>query len=120
MALPPEDCGAGGIDIDLPQTAVRIDDLELIDPAVALALERDADHLAAEIRTHPRQDLGQGQRLAVLDVAGFPVMLRWYVVHLRQKVLAPVAVAFKEFLLQRGAGLIDQVTGQPSAARRRR
>ena len=47
-------------------------------------------------------------------------MLKWYVVHLRQKVLAPVAVAFKEFLLQRGAGLIDQVTRQPSVERRRR
>jgi len=58
--------------------------------------------------------------LAVLDVAGFPLMLKWYVVHLRQKVLAPVAVAFKDFLLQRGAGLIDQVTGQPSTGRKRR
>jgi hypothetical protein len=47
-------------------------------------------------------------------------MLKWYVVHLRQKVLAPVAVAFKAFLLQSGAGLIDQVTGQPGIAARRR
>jgi hypothetical protein len=42
------------------------------------------------------------------------------VVHLRQKVLAPVAVAFKTFLMQRGAGLIDQVTGQAPPSRRRR
>jgi hypothetical protein len=41
-------------------------------------------------------------------------------VHLRQKVLAPVAVAFKDFLLQRGAGLIDQVTGRPVAERQSR
>jgi DNA-binding transcriptional LysR family regulator len=59
-------------------------------------------------------------RLKVLDVVGFPVMLQWYVVHLRQKVLAPVAVAFKDFLLQRGAALIDQVTGQPAPGVRRR
>jgi LysR family transcriptional regulator, low CO2-responsive transcriptional regulator len=58
--------------------------------------------------------------LKVLDVVGFPVMLQWYVVHLRQKVLAPVAVAFKDFLLQRGAGLIGQVTGQPGVERQSR
>jgi hypothetical protein len=46
------------------------------------------------------------------------VLLQWYVVHMRHKVLAPVAQAFKEFLLQRGAGLIDKVTG-PAASRRR-
>jgi DNA-binding transcriptional LysR family regulator len=54
--------------------------------------------------------------LVVLDVAGFPVLLKWYVVHLRHKVLAPVAVAFKGFLLRRGAALIEQVT-TPGAAR---
>lgn len=58
--------------------------------------------------------------LKVLDVVGFPVMLQWYVVHLRQKVLAPVAVAFKNFLLQRGAGLIGQVTGRPGVERQSR
>jgi DNA-binding transcriptional LysR family regulator len=42
-------------------------------------------------------------RLVVLEVTGFPVMLKWYCVHLRHKLLAPVAVAFKAFLLQRGA-----------------
>jgi DNA-binding transcriptional LysR family regulator len=60
------------------------------------------------------------KQLVVLDVVGFPLMLKWYVVHLRQKVLAPVAVAFKAFLLERGAALIAQVTGQPSARQRRR
>jgi DNA-binding transcriptional LysR family regulator len=60
------------------------------------------------------------RQLAVLDVVGFPLMLEWYVVHLRQKVLAPVAVAFKAFLLERGAALIGQVTGQAATARRRK
>lgn len=64
------------------------------------------------------RELEMGQ-LAVLDVTGFPVMLQWYVVHLRHKVLAPVAVAFKSFLMQHGAGLIQQVTGPGAAARRR-
>jgi DNA-binding transcriptional LysR family regulator len=56
------------------------------------------------------RELGM-QQLAVLDVVGFPLQLQWYVVHLRQKVLAPVAMAFKAFLLERGADLIGQVTG---------
>ena len=50
----------------------------------------------------------RGGQLAVLDVAGFPLMLKWYVVHLRGKRLPPVAQAFKNFLLADGARLIDQ------------
>jgi LysR family transcriptional regulator, low CO2-responsive transcriptional regulator len=59
------------------------------------------------------------RQLAVLDVPGFPLLLQWYVVHLRQKVLSPVAQAFKAFLLERGAGLIEQVTGSAPVKRRR-
>src|SRR5262245_29873368 len=60
------------------------------------------------------------RQLAVLDVVGFPVLLQWYVVHMKHKVLAPVAQAFKSFLLQRGAALIDKVTSpSPSRPRRR-
>lgn len=44
--------------------------------------------------------------LVVLDVAGFPAMRSWFVVHRRDKRLPPVAVAFKAFLLAEGAGLI--------------
>ena len=60
------------------------------------------------------------RQLAVLDVVGFPLQLQWYVVHLRQKVLAPVALAFKAFLLERGASLIGQVTGSAGVRPRRR
>jgi len=48
--------------------------------------------------------LGQ---LVVLDVVGFPVRLDWFVVHRRNKRLPAVAQAFKDFLLQDGAALID-------------
>ena len=51
-------------------------------------------------------DLG---RLAVLDVEGFPLMRQWHVAHHRSKPLAPVAVAFKQFLLQDGAALIERL-----------
>jgi DNA-binding transcriptional LysR family regulator len=53
----------------------------------------------------------QAGSLTVLDVQGFPLMLHWYVVHRRAKRLPPVAQAFKNFLLQDGAGLIDQALG---------
>ena len=48
--------------------------------------------------------------LIVLDVAGFPHMRHWYVVHRRNKRLPPVASAFKEFLLKEGASLIEAIT----------
>lgn len=50
----------------------------------------------------------QSGSLAVLDVQDFPLMLNWYVVHRRNKRLPPVAQAFKNFLLNDGAALMDQ------------
>lgn len=51
--------------------------------------------------------------LAVLDVEGFPVMLNWYVVHRKSKRLPPVALAFKNFLLEDGARLIARYSNLP-------
>ena len=51
----------------------------------------------------------QSGSLRVLDVQGFPLMLNWYVVHLRNKRLPPVAQAFKDYLLSDGAALISQI-----------
>jgi len=53
-------------------------------------------------------DLRAGN-LVVLDVQGFPAMLNWYLVHNRAKRLPPAANAFKEFLLQEGAPLIERL-----------
>lgn len=39
-------------------------------------------------------------RLAVLDVVGFPLRRRWYLVHRQGKRLSPAAAAFREFLRQ--------------------
>ena len=50
----------------------------------------------------------RSKSLAVLDVQGFPLMLNWYVVHRKNKRLPPVALAFKEFLIAEGAGLIER------------
>jgi len=103
-----------GAHLDKLQIAMEIRSTETIKQAVIAGM--GVSFLSAHTIG---RELETGQ-LAVLDVAGFPVMLKWYVVHLRQKVLAPVAVAFKAFLLQSGARLIEQVTRQPGAAARRR
>ena len=50
-------------------------------------------------------------RLAVLEVAGTPVMRHWYVIHRERKRLSPTAEAFKTFLIERGAKAIDQALG---------
>jgi DNA-binding transcriptional LysR family regulator len=57
------------------------------------------------------RDLKAG-RLSVLDVEGFPVMRKWHIVHHKNKRLPAVAVAFKEFLLQEGAVLIERLVGR--------
>jgi len=50
-------------------------------------------------------------RLALLAVNGLPVMREWYVIHRRGKRLSPAAQAFKSFLLERGAALIERAVG---------
>jgi DNA-binding transcriptional LysR family regulator len=52
-----------------------------------------------------QQELALG-RLAVVPVAGFPVMRLWYVVQLRGRRLPRVAQAFREFLVEEGERLI--------------
>ena len=38
-------------------------------------------------------------RLCLLDVDGFPIRRHWYLAHLKDKRLSPVATAFREFVL---------------------
>ena len=45
------------------------------------------------------------KRLAVLDIADFPIMRHWYVVHRKGKRLSAAAEAFKQFMFQE-AGLL--------------
>jgi LysR family transcriptional regulator, low CO2-responsive transcriptional regulator len=47
--------------------------------------------LDMELETH---------RLVILDVAGFPIIRQWRIVHLKEKHLSATARAFKAFLLQ--------------------
>jgi DNA-binding transcriptional LysR family regulator len=55
-------------------------------------------------------ELGAG-KLVVLDVTGLPIMRDWYVIHLKDKRLTPVAAALREFLLATGARIIEETTG---------
>ena len=50
-------------------------------------------------------------RLCILDVAEFPILRHWYVVHRKGKRLSVVSQAFKRFLLEEAAALL----GKPSA-----
>lgn len=59
-------------------------------------------------------------RLVVLDVAGLPIMRRWFVIHLAGKRLSPIAVAFREFVLEQGAGIIDTAVAPQVPTRARR
>jgi len=52
-------------------------------------------------------------RLLTLPVADLPVMRRWYVVHLEDKRLSPVALTFRKFLLDEAAPLIAAAVESP-------
>ncbi|HZT02479.1 MAG TPA: LysR family transcriptional regulator [Steroidobacteraceae bacterium] len=58
-------------------------------------------------------------KLAILDVAGLPVVRDWYVIHLREKILAPIASAFRGYLLQNGARVILERVGDVTKASKR-
>jgi DNA-binding transcriptional LysR family regulator len=46
--------------------------------------------------------------LVALDVQGFPFLRNWHIVQRNGKRLPPVAVAFKDFLVEEGATLIKR------------
>jgi LysR family transcriptional regulator, low CO2-responsive transcriptional regulator len=58
-------------------------------------------------------------KLVILDVVGLPIVRDWYVIHLRDKRLAPIPAAFRTFLLEHGARIIQKAVGEsPPRARR--
>jgi DNA-binding transcriptional LysR family regulator len=57
----------------------------------------------------------EAKRLVILDVAGLPVVRQWHVIHLRDKRLSPAARLFRDFLLERGAALIERAVGTAAA-----
>jgi len=84
--------------------AMEIKSTETIKQAVIAGMGvsfLSAHTISLELETH---------RLVVLDVEGFPAMLHWYVVHRKEKHLPPVALAFRRFLTEEGAVLIERIT----------
>ena len=47
-------------------------------------------------------------------------MRDWFVIHLRDKKLSPIAAAFRTFLLEHGASIIEKVIGAGAQPRRRK
>ncbi len=100
-----------GADLADVNVAMEICSTETIKQAVVAGM--GISFLSAHTISHELRD----GALCVLDVEGFPLMLNWYVVHRRTKRLAPVAQAFKEFLLCEGAALIERVVPYRAQAR---
>lgn len=68
-------------------------------------------------RTTIEQELAL-QRLVELDVAEFPIMRHWYVVHRRGKRLSPAADTFERFVMEEAAELLE--TAAPPAPKKKR
>jgi LysR family transcriptional regulator, low CO2-responsive transcriptional regulator len=50
-------------------------------------------------------------KLVTLNVTGLPVIRDWFVIHLRDKKLSPIASAFRAFLLEHGAATVKKALG---------
>ena len=57
------------------------------------------------------------KRLAVLDIADFPIMRHWYVVHRKGKRLSAAAEAFKQFMFQEASLLLSPGRAKKSGDR---
>ncbi len=53
-----------------------------------------------------RHEMASGH-MAMVDIEGLPLVGNWYVTHMSQKKLSPATLAFKEFLIEQGAALMD-------------
>ncbi|MFM1906402.1 MAG: hypothetical protein RLZZ591_79 [Pseudomonadota bacterium] len=53
-----------------------------------------------------RHELASGH-IAQVDVEGLPQIGHWYITHLSTRKLSPASAAFKAFLVEQGAGLMD-------------
>ena len=97
-----------------PRITMEIRSFETIKQAVMAGMG------VSFLSTHTISQELQLGRLAVLDIAGFPVMRSWHVVHRKGKRLPPVALAFKSFLLEEGASLVHRIVRFRATAKRRR
>ena len=98
------------------QIAMQIRSTETIKQAVMAGM--GISFLSAHTISGELQD----KSLVVLDVQGFAFMSNWYLVHRTNKRLPPVAQAFRDYLLEEGAGLIVRTLPEavrPASTRRK-
>jgi len=57
------------------------------------------------VSTHTIELEVETGRLVVLDVEGFPIIRRWYLVYRKGKRLSPVAEAFRQFVIEEAASI---------------
>ncbi len=57
-------------------------------------------------------------RIAILDVAGLPLMRRWYVVRRAGRFLSPASTAFVEFVVATGPALLGELHPRPAVTTR--
>jgi LysR family transcriptional regulator for metE and metH len=79
-----------------PPAGMEIGSNETIKQAVIAGLG------IALISAHTIAHEAEDARLAILDVAGLPVVRQWFVVHRRDKRLLPAAAALRDFLAREG------------------
>ncbi len=60
------------------------------------------------------------QRLVVLEIAEFPIMRHWFVVHRKGKRLSAAAVAFKQFVLMEAGKLLGSLHAKSMTASKKR
>lgn len=90
----------------VPHIAMEIRSFETIKQAVMAGM--GISFLSAHTIS---QELELG-RLAILKVDGLPVVRQWHVVHLARKRLPPAAAAFKHFLANEGAAVLQTLTAK--------
>jgi DNA-binding transcriptional LysR family regulator len=93
-----------------PRATTQIESNETIKQAVMAGMG-----LAFMSRHAIGLELATG-RIAIVPVDGLPVVRAWNVVHRRAKRLSPAAVAFRAFVLEGGAELVDRLVGDGAAA----
>ncbi|MGE5098336.1 MAG: LysR family transcriptional regulator [Betaproteobacteria bacterium] len=51
--------------------------------------------------------------LVALDVAGTPIVRRWYLVHRKEKRLSPAALAFRSFMISEASDFVEKLMRHP-------
>ncbi|MBI1207062.1 MAG: LysR family transcriptional regulator [Azospirillum sp.] len=89
----------------LDDPGTEMDSNETIKQAVMAGLG------VAFISAHAVASEVEGARLALLDVAGLPVLRHWFMVARSDRAVTPVMAAFQDFLTGKGAGFLPLPAG---------